>query len=217
MSYAFAVASGVLLACPFCRQMFTKGEASECPTCGLRLASFESLPLSHDALAEDEAAPPAPEDTRLPFTYWRRGRGALAALGLAGMALFFAPWLHETAPELRQLNGFGLAQKLGYLWGPFAAFLVLVPVALSRRTVRAMRGARVAVAFLSAIPVIGVAVRLAVVPKPRGLVPLRFEWGWGLYATAVVGLVGLALAYWFGGRTDDMPSAEKRPEGSTLH
>jgi hypothetical protein len=198
----YAVAMGKsLLACPFCREMFAHGEASSCPTCGLALARLDTLPRSVDHDEEGEAV--AAEDQPLPPTYVGRGRGWLAALGLLGMLAFVAPWVHETAPEIRTMNGFELARRLGWIWGAFVAFFVLVPVVLSRRTIRAMRGARAAVAFLGAIPAIAAIVRLVTTPKAAPMLPVRVEWGVGLYAVGLMGLLVVASAPWFGHARSD--------------
>ena len=62
--------------------------------------------------------------------------GGLAVLGLCA---FFAPWVRETAPEIRDLSGFDLARRLGWMWAPAVAFFVMIPLALTRRSVHAMR------------------------------------------------------------------------------
>src|SRR5260221_5614995 len=53
-----------LIGCPFCRELFTEGEADACPVCGVPLRPVEKLPLSYEArvaLATELAAVP-PED-----------------------------------------------------------------------------------------------------------------------------------------------------------
>ena len=52
LGYSGAMAA--LRACPFCRKLFTSGEASTCPECDLALVAMSQLPPSLDAL-EDEA------------------------------------------------------------------------------------------------------------------------------------------------------------------
>src|SRR5262249_28644184 len=81
-----------LVACPFCREMFEEGEETHCPVCGVQLTSFSNLPPSIEA--HDEAdVPLAPEQERLPSTYMGRGKGILGIVGIAGLGLFFLPWL----------------------------------------------------------------------------------------------------------------------------
>ncbi len=82
-----------------------------------------------------------------------------------------------------------------------------------------MRGARVAAAFLAAIPVVTTAMLYMLPPQGRRYVPIRFEWGWGLYATWAIGVAALLVAIRFGGRIDDIKVSRGRVAGSgeTLH
>ena len=68
-----------LRACPFCRKLFTSGEASTCPECDVALVAMSQLPPSLEALEDDaEQGPPVfPENMPLPVTYMGSGRGAL--------------------------------------------------------------------------------------------------------------------------------------------
>ena len=177
-----AALSAELLACPFCRQLFPVGEASSCPECGIALKPLAKLPPSHDALAEEPPEVVPPHMEVLPWTYLGRGRGLLALIGLAGLAAFFGPWVKEQAPELMSYSGFDLGLRLRWIWAAGVAFLVMVPLVLSRRSVHAMRGARFAVGFLASVVLLTVLVRLAFVPSGSALRPVRYEWGWGLYA-----------------------------------
>ena len=121
-----------LLACPFCREMYERTEARTCPSCGLGLECMSKLPPSYDAQTLEPVEPLPPHMETLPWTYIGRGRGLLLALSFVGFALFFAPWVRETIPEIRELSGFGFAQKLGWMWAPAVAWFVLVPLVLSR-------------------------------------------------------------------------------------
>lgn len=202
--------SAELLACPFCRQLFPSGEASACPECGIALQPLAKLPPSHDALAEDPLEAVPPHHQPLPWTFLGRGRGLLALLGVLGLAAFFSPWVQETAPDILSYTGFDLGLRLKWIWAAGAAWLVMVPLVLSRRTVQAMRGARVAVSFLAGVVIVTVAVRLLFVPSGSALRPVRYEWGWGLYASGVLAVLALAAALRFGGvldRFDDLPAA----------
>lgn len=202
-----------LLACPFCREMFEPGEAKACPVCDVALVRVESLPK--DVHAED-AKPIPPEDAELPWFFMERGRGPLLAIGVLGLLAFFLPWVHDVIPEKRTLSGLALAEKLGWLWAPFIAWLVMIPLVASRRSIRRMRGARVAVAFLACMSLLTVAVRVAFVPTSSKLDPRIYHWGSGLYATGVLALAALVLAARFGGRVDDMPAKLRRTD-DTLH
>jgi hypothetical protein len=206
-----------LVACPFCRQMFAKDEAPACPECGLGLESLAKLPPSYDAMLEDPPEPIPPHMETLPWTYLGRNRLLLVAIAAIGLACFFAPWLRETAPELRELTGAGFARKLAWMWSPGVAFFVMIPLVVTRRSIFKMRGARVAVAFLAAIVLMTVAIRLGFTPKSSPLRPVRFEWAWGIYATGAAGLAALIAALGFGGKLDDVPTKERTPTDVVLH
>ena len=196
-----------LLAFPFCRQLFPSGEASTCPECGIPLAPLAKLPPSHDALAEDPPEVVPPHMVTLPWTFLGRGRGLLTVLGLLGLAVFFAPWLRETSPNLHTYSGFELGIRTRWLTSAGVAFLVMVPLVLSRRSVHAMRGARFAVGFLGAIVLMTVGVQIAFAPTPHGgLVPVRYEWSWGVYAAGVIAALAIGAATQLGGKLEDLPA-----------
>jgi hypothetical protein len=216
MGYPLAAMTG-LYACPFCREMFEAGEARACPACGLALKELSKLPPSYEAQHEEPEEPLPPHMEPLPWAYAGRGRGLLLALAVLGLAAFFTPWVHETAPELRQLSGFGLARRLGWMWAPAAAFFVMIPLVLTRRSIYKMRGARVAVAFLAAVVLTTVAMRLSFTPASTLLRPVRFTWGYGIYATGALALLALLAAARFGGRLDDLPTRQGRRGDEVLH
>jgi hypothetical protein len=208
-----------LVACPFCRELFGKGEAEVCPACGLPLQDMTKLPPSHDALAEDDfGIPTEPHLETLPVSYMGRGRGILLVLSLVGLVAFFAPWVHQTSPEIAVRSGADLARRIGWIWGALVGWFVLLPTVASRRSIDKMRGARVAAAFLSAVPLLTASI-LWLLPPRAGRVPIRFELGWGLYLTWAVGLVATAVSVRFGGRVDDISVRRGglSGKGQTLH
>jgi len=211
MDYAHRVA---IVACPFCRDLFEEGEASRCALCGVALVPFEKLPSSSEAT--EDGVPLAPEHEALPFGYLGRGRGALGILGVVGLFLFFCTWIHVTLPDDVDLSGFALARRLGWAWGAGVGWMVLVPTVWSRRTVMQMRGARVAAAFLSAVPAVTIAVLLARPPYST-IVPLRFAYAWALWASLAASLVATAIAFRFGGRVDDLRVARGSSAGQAVH
>lgn len=211
MAAILAALSAELLACPFCRQLFPSGEVAACPECGIALKPLVKLPPSHDALAEDPPEVVPPDMVALPWTYLGRGRGVLTGLALLGLGAFFAPWVQERAPDLISYSGFELGARLRWIWAAGIAYLVLIPLVLSRRTVRAMSGARVAVAFLAAVVIVTVAVRLVFVPSGSALRPVRYEWGWGLYTCGAIAIAIVAAATRFGGTPADAKLPEPPP------
>jgi hypothetical protein len=218
MGYA-AVSMRGLVACPFCREMYEPGEADRCPLCGVDLLNVEKLPKRKDAEHDEARAPLSPDEETLPWTFLGRGRGALLATSLAGLVGFVLPWVHQVLPERATLTGPELAHRLGWMWAPAVAWLVMIPLVASRRSIYRMRGARVAVAFLAAMSLITVVVRVATVPHGTAIMPVSVTWGLGVYVTAAASVAGLALAYVFGGRIDDLATQHQhhRRGDETLH
>jgi hypothetical protein len=196
--------------------MFAQRERRACPVCGVALVAFESLPRADHLRAEDD--PPAePEWEPLPLTFFRRGRGALIVLAVFGLLVFFAPWVQMTMPDVVSYSGFDIARRLGWAWAAAVAWFVLLPVALTRRSIMQMRGARVAASFLSAIPGITTGLLLGRPPHGGHGVPLRFTFAWGLYATLAVSVLALGVALFFGGRVDDIRVKGGSSAGQVVH
>jgi hypothetical protein len=212
MGYSFAVA---LVACPFCREMFEKDEATACPVCNMPLVAFEKLPPSYEAATED-GVPIQPLHEKLPATYMRRGKGALALIGFIGLAMFFLPWIHVKVPDVQILSGWQLGKSLGWAYGAGVAWMVLIPTVLSRRTLAEMFGARVAAAFLCAIP--GVEVLVLHTFPPRTLYyTLGFDFAWPYWVTAVLSVLGVFFALRLGGRPEDIEVRRGTSSGQIVH
>ena len=206
-----------LVACPFCRDLFESGEASHCPTCGITLASVATLPPSATLLHElDDDDDRGPAHDRLAWRYLGRGRGAAVGLALIGVALFLLPWIDMTLPYTAQLSGWDLARRMGWSWGALVAWVVLVPTVASRRSVAQLRGARVAAAFLAAIPAVTASILLAF-PPHSSLIPVRLHFEWPIYATVAVSVAALAVGIRLGGRTDVLVTKRGRTGDETLH
>ena len=199
-----------LVACPFCREMFELGEAKECPICGMALVAFEKLPRSLET-HDEFGLPRDPLHEPFPLTYFGRMRGALAVIGLLGLALFFLPWIHQTLPADYELTGFFIAKRLGWAWGAGVGWLVLVPTVLSRRTIAQLRGARVAAAFLSATALVTCGILLLRQPHGTYYHP-RFTFEPGFWLTMAVSFVGVVLSLFLGGSAD---VAETAPQTAT--
>ncbi|HEU4409200.1 MAG TPA: hypothetical protein VFS43_28335 [Polyangiaceae bacterium] len=204
-----------LVACPFCRELFPVGERKHCPFCEVDLVRSSRLPPADPALSDDESAPPppGPDERRLPWWSPAHGRGPLALVALAGLVAFGLPWVRLDAPERAVFTGVEVAQRTGLAWAAAVAWFTLLPLVLSRRSARAMRGVRLIAAVLAAIPAL-IAGSLLLNPpaaaQVRGVVvPLRFTWGVGLDATLALGLIAAALAALAFGRVPPLP-----PEGS---
>lgn len=197
-----------LLACPFCRELFSEGESNLCPECDIPLRRLVDLPPSHEAQERQalEWEQTAPEDRTLPWHYLGRGRGLLLGLSLLGLGLFFAPWIVITKPELLTLSGFELATSRGFWFGGGAvAWFVSVPLIFTRRTVMQMRGVRI-VSSLFAATTFCQALMLYINAPTQRFVPLAYTWGWGFYAGGLVSLAAIPVAVRFGGPLANLPA-----------
>jgi hypothetical protein len=180
------------------------------------LVALDRLPLSLDGRAE-EGFDSGPEHDVLPVTYLARGRGALAVLAAVGLLAFFLPWVHLTLPDVVDYSGANLGRRIGWPWGAGVAWFVLLPTVVSRRSVAQMRGARVAAAFLSAIPGVTAAVLLARPPHATHGVPMRFAFEPAFFATIALSAVALAIAFVLGGSTRALPARRGSSRGEVLH
>lgn len=221
---AYALSVGRLVACPFCREIFAADEASECPVHGLALVPMEQLPPSHDVqveMAAQRAALP-PEHRPLPLTFWRRGRGALLAVSVLGLATFFAPWVQMIKPETLNLSGYALARQFGpWFWGGAVAWFVLIPLIFTRRTIAKLYGVRIISGMFAAMTGIEVAMLAIIGPRSGGgLVPFEIHFQWGLWASALCSIAGVYLATRLGGPLDDLRDlpvegeTDAKPDGS---
>jgi hypothetical protein len=206
-----------LLACPFCREMFEQGEATACPVCGMALTKFENLPPSHDAMHDEAGVPTSPEVEILPWRYLGRGKGAMLALSAVGIAMFFLPWVKLTMPHIDTLSAYEMARRIGWLWGAGVAWIVLVPTVMSRRSILELRGARVASAFLSAVPIVAIALLLAFPPHGVRGVPVRFTWAWPMWVTLGAALSAVAISFRLGGPVDDIKVSRGSSKGQAVH
>lgn len=206
-----------LVGCPFCRELFSRGEVQACPTCGVPLEPIEKLPPSYEervAQAADLAAT-APEDRRVAWWYYKRGRGALIVVAIAGLCAFFMPWIHLYKPDEFTFTGYHLARaRGGWFFGGAVGWFVMIPLVFTRRTVYKMRGVRIVTATFAGMSAVEAAMLLLMPPRGTRYRVLDFEWGTGLYLTLALGLIGIALGARFGGRIEDINVRELAPEPS---
>jgi hypothetical protein len=227
MSYALRVPR--LNACPFCRALFPSAEARQCPECGVKLVAMENLPPSFDAAADELEAGEVvlPERRPLPWNYFGRMRGALLILAVIGLLTFFAPWVELRMPDLDVRSGFDLARgRAGWLWGGAAGWLVILPLVWTRRTIERMRGVRLVAVLLAAMTFVEAAMLLSVPPHAQHHMPLQIVWRWGIFASLITSLTGVAAALRFGGTLQDLPrivtdlssgDPSETSSGQTLH
>ncbi len=190
---------------------------------------MESLPESLDVAADELEAGDVvrPEQRRLPWNYFGRGRGALLLIAVLGMAAFFAPWVELRMPEESVRSGFDLARgRAGWLWGGVAAWLVMLPLIWTRRTIEHLRGVRLVSALFAATTLIEVSMLLTIPPHPQHHMPLDFTWRWGIFASLTFSALGVLSALRLGGKLANLPrivtdiaspDVAETSSGETLH
>ena len=187
---------------------------------------MHSLGLSHEAALEEPEPAKLPEDERLPWHDFRRGRGALMALSVLGLCLFFVPWVEVIRPDSVVRSGYDLARgRAGWLWGGASAYLVLLPLVFTRRTVSQLRGVRLVCVLLASLTLCETAMMLLLPPKGKGLLPVAIEWQPGLYASGIVSLLATLSSAFLGGQLPPLPAPAGRTtapapapqDGRTLH
>lgn len=217
---------GELLSCPFCRELFARDEGPRCPECDLPLVPLHQLPLSLDGQAEAAEGPvDPPEDQKLPLLFFRRGRGLVPALALFGLLLFFAPWVSLMRPDEIELSGFDLAtSNAPWLFGGAVGWFLLPPLVLSRRTLNQLRGIRVVCTLFSAMTAGEAAMMLLNPPAEHGYFATGLDYGWGIYSSLVVSVLGAAASMRLGGSMNDLrdvpvlvPPKDARRPGEEVH
>jgi len=198
-----------------------------CAECGVGLVPMHSLPPSAERDPDDLEPPTLPEDEQLPWSDFGRGRGLLLALCVLGLCAFFTPWVEVIRPELSLRSGFDLARgRAGWLWGGAAAYFVLIPFVLTRRTIARMRGVRLVTIMLASLTALEVAMLLFLPPRGRGPMPVAIEWRWGVYLSFAVSALATFAATRFGGSLPHLataptarsvPPPQRRPDGETIH
>ena len=203
-----------LYACPFCRELFQKDEAERCPECDVVLKPLNELPPSFEALEEEAVAweQTEPDDVPLPLTYLGRGRGALLALCLLSVAVFFwMPWVEIEQPYRQLYTGYDLARgRLGWLWGGAVGWFVMSALILSRRSVHAMRGVRPILAMFAAMTLSEVALLFALSPVGHGRVRFEYSWSFGIHVALALSVAGVLVALRFGGAPEGSGAGKPR-------
>jgi hypothetical protein len=195
----------------------------------MALRPLAQLPPSHDVRAAEalDWQRTAPQDRTLPWFYFARGRGVLLIIGLLGLASAFLPWVNLTKPHIATLSSVDLMRSRGFWFGgALVAWLVMVPLVATRRSVTRMRGVRIILCFFALTPVCQALMLYLNAPSSK-LVPVEFSWGFGFVANAVLGLCAVPFAATFGGRIDDLPADlgkelvpfadSESSDGQTLH
>ncbi len=190
---------------------------------------MENLPESLDVAADELEAGEIvlPEQRRLPWNYFGRSRGALLLIALLGLGLFFAPWVELRMPEFSVRSGYDLARgRAGWLWGGAAGWLVTLPLVWTRRTIQRLRGVRLVTALFASMTLVEAGMLLSTPPQAQHHMPLEIVWRWGIYASLLTSIAGIATALRLGGTLQHLPRivtdiASSDPgqtsSGETLH
>jgi hypothetical protein len=206
-----------IFGCPFCREMWSEEEnVVRCPECGVDLLPLHQLPPSAETVLEREAdVEQTPEELKRRSLFdFGRGRGWLVLLGLLGLFGFWQPWFMLHKPDEFVLSGFRIARHFaGWVWAGAIGWFILVPLAFTRRTIASMRGVRGVCAVFSSMTMCEIVVLANVSPTSKVHVPIEFGWGWGLFFSAIVSVLGTIAALNFGG---PLPRRPEHEDGSRL-
>ena len=135
--------------------------------------------------------------------------------GVWAVAMFFFP-------AVLLLTTLVLARKLGWSWAPLIAWMVLLPLVLSRRSIFKMQGARAAAFLMSLFPAATI-LMLYFKPRPNWMYfTVRYEFQPAFWATLVLSVVAIVISLRFGGTSRvvtvqaQSPTAKRDPS-ATLH
>jgi hypothetical protein len=186
-----------LLACPFCRELYSKDEAEVCPHCELGVVPLESLGPSADALAELPEL--GPEDRPLPWHSLGAFRGLSLAGALLGLYAFCTPWFELAHPEDIGLSGLDLAKgNAPWLWGGAIGFFLLIPLLASRRTLNELSRIRVIATTFAVMTACEVVVLALKPPLEASYFRAELSYLPGFYASGALSLVTAIACVWLG-------------------
>jgi hypothetical protein len=195
-----------LLACPFCRQLFERAEATECPDCEIPLSPLARLPPSFSSVEEDAVRWEAtsPDDQPRALSELGRGRGVLLLIALTSLWAFaFTPWMQVTSPYAELRTGYSLCRgPLAWLWGGAIAWFSTLAVVASRRSVNQMRGVRIILMLFASMTWSEILMLMASSPRGSRLVHFSYTWSWGVYLALALSVAGTIAAARFGGPAD---------------
>ncbi len=184
----------LVLFCPFCHESF-EGE-SRCPEHDLALVEFQQLHKGRpgDVVGDDEP---------VSFHEPRFGRWPLALTSMLTMVAFFFPMLTIRYPDGDSFaTGFQAASSVAAnLWVVPAVAFTFLSILMRRRTPRAMRGSRLAVAALALLGLtsLGYTIYRVHAGATRGEqlygleVEVQVRWGAWLMAAGLVAAVVAGL------------------------
>ncbi len=173
-------------ACPFCRIYVADPELLRCEMCDVPLVSARSLGPSPEELLAWEALPV--EQRPIPISPRTHGRGPIVLAALAGIVAYLLPWIEVRMPDAWRMHGSDFGRRLHWPHAVLAAWIVVVPTIVTRRTLGRLLAARPVLAVLAAVPLVTLAVLHA---KPPAHKLLHVETTW-LLASWVEGAASIA-------------------------
>jgi len=130
-------------------------------------------------------------------------------------------------PDSSVRSGFDLARgRAGWLWGGAAAWLVMVPLVWTRRTIARLRGVRLVSALFASMTLVEVGMLLSLPPRAQHHVPVDLTWRWGIFASLATSVLGIISALRLGGKLSNLPrivtdisspDSTETSRGETLH
>ncbi len=178
-------------ACPFCRIYVADASVARCETCDVELVPVRKLGPSPEELLAWEALPL--EERPIPLSPTSHGRAPLVAAALVGIVAYLLPWLEVRAADVWNMHGSDFGRRLHWPHAALAAWIVIVPTAITRRTLGRLLAARPVLATLASVPLLTLAVLHARPPTHR---VLRVETTWlaASWVELAASLVALAAA-----------------------
>jgi hypothetical protein len=211
---AAIVRAVALLACPFCRTLFTSAEAAICPACELALVPIAQLSPKPGSDEEDEAGIPRdpPELRPFPFLFLGSRRGGTLAGALATLSLFWAPWVRLERPDLIELSGSDLARAgAPWLWAGALGCFVVIPLLLSRRTIRQLLGVRAITIAFALMTTVETVLLVTRPPIEAHYFSAHLSYGWGLWCSLLSSLATAVVALGLGRMTVQGRASKPKP------
>lgn len=178
-------------ACPFCRIYVADPAVVRCETCDVPLVSVRRLGPSPEELLAWEALPV--EERPIPLSAQSHGRGPLVLAALVGIVAYLLPWLEVRMPDVWIMHGSDFGRRLHWPHAVLASWIVIVPTAMTRRTLGRLLAARAVLAVLAAVPLVTLAVLHAKPPTHR-LLQVETTWlvaSWVELAASVAALAAV--------------------------
>lgn len=178
-------------ACPFCRIYVADPAATHCETCDVALVPVRKLGPSPEERMAWEALPA--EERPIPVSAFSHGRALLVVAALAGIVAYMLPWLEVRAADVWIMQGADFGRRLRWPHAVLAAWIVVVPTAVTRRTLGRLLAARPILGALASVPLLTLAVLHASPPTHR-LLQVEVAWlvgSWVELSASILGLVAV--------------------------